>query len=608
MNNPILTIRNVLLVCVFLASSPALFAVEIPEDPSQSIVYWKPHIIAPEKNRQVARAQQIFNTLLRTWDGTRIAPALHVVKSSSGPWAASLADGNILLSVDALDRCMSYGKERAAHLLAFVLSHEIAHQRADDLWHQKFFRLIGQQRPEQKKALLRGLDNDWINDVAEKEAQADHDAILIMSTVGYDPYQIVDKKDFFTAWVEQIWRNSCAGISNHDPAYDACQQARSRRLRTQAQLKTLSNQTVVYELGLQAFVSGDYRQARQLFTAYGRELPSRAVYTSIALSYLAEALALTPASAPQLYYPLLLDSDPVDAVANHGSDKRGNPQVAKKRRQLIDQAIQHIEKAMKLAPDYRRNYLYLAMSYLLNQNTYMARGILQGQYQQRFGEDAGFNLVLALTLATEGKRAEALTLLQQPLAGIADNTFPASLLRYAVARNQALLEKNPAQRAKIWKNLAQHAKLAGDSELFQRAIKQLRPKQRAGLKLDEYPRIMDHRPGDHLQTALAGQLRSDFWIEGEQQHLVRLPSNGARIVVDASNAISNIWQTGSTQASIARLHIGDEQLRALQVFGTADRELHFSRGTYLAYDRYGLGIHLLNGQVAGWFLYTGQTH
>ena len=177
-----------------------------PTDPTQSITYWKPHTISPRHDALVQKAQSIFTVLLRAWDSSRLEPSLYVVESAAGPWAASLADGNILLSKAAIETCLNFGADRAEHLLAFILAHELAHQRADDLWHQRFFRLVGNQSPEAAKKMLRGLqlDDKLVANIEQKEAQADHDGLIMMASVGYDPYQILDKKDFFTAWVENI--------------------------------------------------------------------------------------------------------------------------------------------------------------------------------------------------------------------------------------------------------------------------------------------------------------------------------------------------------------------------------------------------------------------
>jgi Zn-dependent protease with chaperone function len=146
-----------LLVFVLCSTNTSAKSVALPEDPSQSITYWKPQVIAPENSTDVALAHAVFEVLLRTWDSARVEPNLYVVKSSSGPWAASLADGNILLSQNAIEVSKKYGKQYTEHLLAFILGHELAHQRAEDLWHQRFLRLAGSQAPEIQARLLKDL-------------------------------------------------------------------------------------------------------------------------------------------------------------------------------------------------------------------------------------------------------------------------------------------------------------------------------------------------------------------------------------------------------------------------------------------------------------------
>ena len=125
-----------------------------PDDPRQSITYWKDHTLNPDKEPLVKQTHDIFSVLLRAWDSSRIEPGLYVVNSTAGAWAASLADGNILLSRQAIEICMRYGKQRGEQLLAFVLAHELAHQRANDLWHQRFFRMVGTQSQKDQTQLL----------------------------------------------------------------------------------------------------------------------------------------------------------------------------------------------------------------------------------------------------------------------------------------------------------------------------------------------------------------------------------------------------------------------------------------------------------------------
>ena len=276
-------------------------ALSVPQDPTQSITYWKSHVIDPETDSLVAQAQSIFTVLLRTWDGPRVEPSLYVVRSSGGPWAASLADGNILLSRSAIDACWGLGKEKAQHLLAFILGHELAHQKADDLWHQKFLRMAVRQTPEVQQLMMKGLhlSSDEIRDLEQREAQADQEGLVTMASVGFDPFAVVDDKDFFTAWVENIWSASCAGGSAGEASQTgqnkdleaACNRARTRAMRAKAQLTNVAAQSTLFDLGMQSYIAGRYQTARRYFFSYGKDYPSRAVYTNIATSYLAEAVA-----------------------------------------------------------------------------------------------------------------------------------------------------------------------------------------------------------------------------------------------------------------------------------------------------------------------------
>ena len=261
-----------------------------PTDPKQSITYWKKYILDDERDL-VQQSQQIFSVLLRAWDQSRIEPGLYVVESDAGAWAASLADGNILLSKQAIETCYSFGGQRGEHLLAFVLAHELAHQRSDDLWHQRFFRMLVSQSAESQKTMIAGLDlnSELITQLEQKEAQADHDGLVLMSSVGFDAHQVVNDKDFFTLWVENIWQQNCADNTIHNSHYDACKQAQARALRTQTQLETVATQSMLYDLGVEKFVAGDYLQAREYFSIYGRDYPGRAIISAIGLSYFAQA-------------------------------------------------------------------------------------------------------------------------------------------------------------------------------------------------------------------------------------------------------------------------------------------------------------------------------
>lgn len=595
-----------------------------PDDPRQSITYWKSHTL-PSSDALVKDTHEVFSVLLRGWDSSRLEPGLFVVNSTAGAWAASLADGNILLSRHAIEICMRYGKQRGEHLLAFVLAHELAHQRADDLWHQRFFRMVGSQSPKTQTSMLRGisLDADQLQQLEQKEAQADHDALILMSSVGYDPYQVLDKKDFFTEWVENIWQNSCQQVEQPS-LLKACHQAQSRSLRAKTQLETIASQAVLYEMGVQAFVAQEYAQARHYFTVYGRDYPSRAVISALAMTHLAQAVEIQQTlikqgdlDQPDFYFPLILDASVVAEAAKSKTVKRGSPdQGAKLKRQLqqsVKQGIKQLERAINLEPDHRKSYIMLASAYLLANNTYMVRGVLQGRYIPRFGEDTSAQLILAMTRAIEGKpktaQQEFKSLLEKITQSDVKSGLPENLLLYSANYNSAansMFINDEASARLIWQQLARDARSSGNSLLFRLALGQLNPKSvSVSNKLKTAPAVNGLRLGDVYPVVGKQQNNknriSELWIEGDKFNVFRNPQGGHYIVSDKGKIIS-AWQ--ETAGSIETLlTIGDKPDRPLKALGAPDRHLHMLSGDYLAYDQYGMALHINQNKVQGWFLY-----
>lgn len=619
-------------ILLLLANSGAsLFAkpLSLPDDPRQSITYWRQHTISPEKDSMAAMARSVFSVLLRAWDSSRLEPELFVVRSSSGPWAASLADGNILLTRAAIETCLKFGKHRAKHLLAFILAHELAHQRSDDLWHQRFFRLVGNQGGDVKNIILKDIQTNkkaWQN-VQQKETQADHDGLVMMASVGYDPYQVLDKKDFFTAWVENIWREPCATQKQGKPTSLACQQAKDRATRTHAQLTAVATQSTLYEMGVQSFIAGHYKEARRYLTAYGRDYTSRAVLSAIGLSYFAEAMEQYRLMVnqygdeqPVYYYPLLLDAHAHAMQGQKGQDKTVKRSISiaetdkfkNKIRDKLAQSIKYYEKAVRLEPGNPRTYILMAFSYLLDNNPYMVRGIIQGKYIPRFGRDKAADLVLAMTSGIEGnieKTEQGFATLIGELTQHADNTIiPADVLLYSAYYNSAAYAAylgRQSTSAELWQELAQYARSEKRPLLFKLAVAHITNKTASLSVPGKAPTVSGMRLGDKFtkrKISAKIKYRNDLWIEGDKHEVYRL-NNGSRFVIDADKRIIKAWQDASSASLNNAVAVGDTSERAMKALGTPDRQLHLMSGEYLAYDEYGLAVHVIDDKVAGWFLF-----
>lgn len=605
-----------------------------PADPAQSITYWKKYTLKND-NELVQLSQQVFSVLLRAWDQSRIEPGLYVVESDSGAWAASLADGNILLSKQAIETCFSFGKQRGEHLLAFVLAHELAHQRADDLWHQRFFRMIGTQSLESQKKMMAGLelDSELLAQLEQKEAQADHDGLVLMSSVGFDAYQIINDKDFFTLWVENIWHQNCADNQVHRNNYNACKQAQARALRTQTQLETVATQSMLYELGVQEFVAGNYAQAREYFTIYGRDYPGRAIISAIGLSYFAQAQVLQKqlnklradvGMKPQadFYYPMILDAH-VDNAGGHqlfykkrADIKSQITSLKKQKKSVINKSIRQFEKAIRLAPDYQQTYLLLASAHLLARNSFRVRGVLQGQYIPRFGKDNAVDMLLALTMALEGDTDQSIKELKNQIAALKNTKLESpvaeNILRYSVFYNLAKLYRSigkTVEAKNVWLDLAQLSKKSGDTLLFRLALTHINQKKNTIItqKLARAPTINGKRLGDIIRVA-DGANKSELWIDGERYQIVI--DKDSRYITQNDGRLISAWyideQADNKNRASAinnKLRIGDSADRPFKTLGIPDRRLTLTSGEYLAYDDYGLAVRISNNQVKGWFLY-----
>ncbi len=597
----------------------------------QTISYWKPYVVNPEKDPGAARAQRVFANLLRTWDDTRVEPNLYVVDSTRGPWAASLADGNILLSRAAIDITLAQGADRADHLLAFVLAHELVHQRADDLWHHKFFRLVGNQTPERQQELQRGLSlqNQALPDLERREAQADHDGLILMATVGYDPFVVIDgpindtedansQKDFFTHWVENLWDIPCQQHPQRETSgrnAAACAQAHTRAARSRAQLDAIATQATLFELGTQAFGAKQWQQARRYFSAYGREFPSRAVHLNIGLTHLAQALAIHNRlhtsgnrSGPHFFYPLQLELRPEATPQTSDGQTRGDAEQ-RRLQQHARHAVQSFERALRLEPQHRNSYLQLVIAHLLADNLPMARGELQGNYLPRFGKDPAASLLLAMIRAREGNLDEAhndfqklLSRLETEPSSLDNSPWPIELLIHSSFRNAVALAKARNKNTnitKLWQRMARLAQASHQPLLFRLAIEHVRPGSLQSRPPAWTPKIRGARLGDVVH---ASARRNTFWLDGETLSIYRF-DDGARWVVDSKGRLINAWQHGGQSHLGNKLVLGDTADRPLKALGPPTRRVELVSGTYLAYDALGLAIHIEDGHIGGWYLY-----
>ena len=396
-----------LLIGLFLLASigTVVFAsvATAEESAVSAISYQRLNEISAKDNEKVAQAHQVFKRLLRSWDYTRVEPQLFVIDSPKGIWAQSQENGVILLSIEALNLCFQNEKQ-AEDRMAFMLAHELAHQRADHLWTPRSSVVAN------NKGILAANLN--MQDLEKKEEKADQDGLLMMSMVGFNPYTVVDGVHFYKVWVEKKWGQICS-ISSSSQQKKICAKAEKRAIDARATLRKLVVHATLFELGNQAYVAGNYHKAENYFKAFGRFYSGPSVQSNIGLSCLNQASAITSRLAKgsktkelrPLLPTVLSASSPFSVSLTR--DMRSPKELRDKRSELADCAIRSFISAISLAPHNKHHYINLVAAYLVKGKRYHARAALEEQYLEAFTNDEYYKLLSALIQMAEGDLEKA---------------------------------------------------------------------------------------------------------------------------------------------------------------------------------------------------------
>ncbi|PON13627.1 hypothetical protein C2W62_33345, partial [Candidatus Entotheonella serta] len=165
-----------------------------------------------------------------------------------------------------LGRCEQTSAAGEARL-AFILGHELAHQRREQFWHYHLFNAL----KNSPHALPRRVPKEvqWT-----QELQADSDAIIYAAMAGYHTHAIVThdpNSSFFEHWIKSQ--------SETHPT----PQLRAEMVR--ARLERILSQVDVFEMGMRFYQAGKYDDAIRAFTAFRRDFDSYEVNHNLAVSH-----------------------------------------------------------------------------------------------------------------------------------------------------------------------------------------------------------------------------------------------------------------------------------------------------------------------------------
>jgi tetratricopeptide (TPR) repeat protein len=423
----------IITVCCFVF---VLASLAYAEDVKDSAAWWLKSYggVTAKDEPLVDRAERIFERVAAAADknGKRF-PRLVVINYAYDPYAASIRDGSIILTLGGLKLCyIGVNQDKGDSRLAFLLGHELAHQSKDDHWHAAAFAAVKGSTEgcaEARTALLTYLRDSAGEGSLEraqeatkvKELQADSYGLLYMAMAGYDPKAVIDKDgtNFFHDWVTQI----AGGSSFNGPGYPDSKE-RAEFFRTQ--LVAVANELDLFTFGVRLYQIGNYEDALLLLDRFREKFPSREVFSNIALAYFQSAIkdfaACDPNTPFRFKLPAVID---VSTLASGFTTRKLLIECQENetyRRKLVN-AISHLVMASSKDTLHLPTQVNLASAY-----------IMAGEYSKAMAaSDAALKISPANPLAANCKAVSLYLFGQSSTLDTTDTAL--ALLREAALRN-----------------------------------------------------------------------------------------------------------------------------------------------------------------------------
>ncbi|MBF0273122.1 MAG: M48 family metalloprotease [Magnetococcales bacterium] len=421
--------------------------------------------VDPGADPQVARIQTIFERVQDVADrrGNR-RPQLHILNKTEVPWAIALPDGQILLSMGAVDLCYrNVSQAQGDTRIAFVLGHELAHLAKNDFWDKEVYQAIAKES-QSGASRNRPISDTTSADLRQrqatgwsKETEADDFGFLYAGIAGY-PVQTLfgqsgkPQDNFFALWSSQAGSDRALLHGLHPPPEE-------REAFLRERLKRLTKAIAFFRFGLRLASVGQCEPAILLFRQFLQIFPAREVYNNLGACHLQRAQqALQPSVPPGAYWmPLLFDpsSRAEPLIAGHPvPPQEGTPTIPlglpDKTGHELELAVDYLEQAAAADAAYLPARLNLATAHFYRGDLLKARSALKDALDMApHNRDVmGWHaLVLFLDSQANGLGEAALP----PLTRLASQTdAPASLLF-----NHAILSKKMGKPTRSqWRRLA----------------------------------------------------------------------------------------------------------------------------------------------------------
>lgn len=489
------------------------------------------------------RAYFVFEKISRVADKRmNHLPGLKVINSPGDPWSISLPDGNIVLSVKAVEVCYSgVGKKEGDARLAFILGHELAHLANNDFWHLETFMALSSDPDPWSRRLKKILEDssDVLDEKEkktlaiskEKEMAADDLGFIYASISGFSMDTLslsTHGEDFFSYWMKQT--QTKIDLSHPHP------KERARLL--QVRLARLKEKIDFFEFGTRLSHFGRYDDAIYFLKEFQTIFPSREVFNNIGYCYLQKAIKRMPASvAYDYWFPWILDltSRADIPLSRSGNEQAPLPDSVK---QFLHLSIDYFEKACEADQFYVPSRLNLVSAYYYSGEIYKARAMVE-EALRLDPDNAEIHGLKALVMIEEAPNVDMWPYVMKTLKTLSNQKDAPVSIQYNLAR---LLEKRKrnGEALSVFKQLAKHPENLPHP--FKRAVL-----EKAGVKniIAENQKAKAFPFSLALPLAIGQDLRADQSIRKNRSHWKKS---------------SYAWQNGMINGAIYTLPTGSKIL------------------------------------------------
>jgi len=579
-------------------------------NPKEQIDYWRNNYVelTAADDPRVERAYDIFDRVLHAAGRSLgVLPRLFILKSNPLNVALPIAipDGWVIISKGTLDICYrdtAYGDDR----LAFVLSHELAHQLKGDFWHMQFFQALEalksqSDQPSKDRAeirrVLKKTDNIWA-----KELQADEHGIVYAAMAGFRTNAIVDGDEhdnFFQEWVETLNPEQVEVDYQGGQSHPAPQQ---RVTAVKARLHQVVDKMDIFEIGLHFYQAGDYIRAIRAFEKFLEYFPSREVYLNLAASHHQLALQFYQLQQPEasaLPFKLSLAVDP-ETRAN-GIVFRGTTGPQDRFEKHIDKAIGYYEMAKSLDPDYALAHNNLGCAYIINGEPFKAIATLQdGLKLSPDAPDLLNNLGVAFFTANLADLAKS----HLHKASMLDPSYEAPLFNLGKISYE---ERQRDEARRHWQAYLRLDAVSPWAHLVQQQDRELRTKvQRRVVSQQLEERLKGVAVAtfeEEIPTSWGAPTSIRRLLLEEEPLTVRHYPEGIMSFAQDEEIVMLFAESRYRGKSSRGIAIGSTQAEVIDQYRSPSRILKMTQGETWVYDKMGISFQLRQGRVVSWLLF-----